>query len=192
MADALRGRRRLHLHPRQLRVNAGPAWRAGCPDGHRGVREIWIIEGSDPNEDQVWSCLSLAKQRGTAIPTEPTVHSIAAIRGARKVACLSRNLERRRAKASANRSAACAQVLTVPAPTYAGNDWRLQAFPNNRTAEAPASHCHRLLQVSKSRRGQPNGSYLLRQLHSGDAARLFIEPGQARSPLCGSRACRLT
>jgi hypothetical protein len=155
MADALLRRRRLHLHSRQLRVNAGPTWRAGYPDGHRGVSEIWIIEGSDPNEDQVWSCLSFAKERRSAIPTEPTVHSIAAVRGARKVACLSRNLERRRAKASANGSAACAQVLTVPAPTHAGNDWRLQAFPKNRTAEAPASHCHRSLQGQKRERASP-------------------------------------
>ena len=146
MADALRRRRRLHLHPRQLRVNAGPMWRAGCPDGHRRGGEIWIIEGADPNEDQVWSCLRLAKERSTAIPAEPTVHSIAAVRNARKVARLSRNLERRRAKARANRSAACAQVLTVPAPAHARNDRRLQAFPANRTAEASSSHCHRSLQ----------------------------------------------
>ena len=146
MANALRRRRRLHLHLRQLRVNAGPTWRAGCPDGHRGVGEIRIIEGSDPNKDQVWSCLGLAKKRCTAIPAKPTVHSIAAVRDAREVACFSRNLERRRAKASANRSAACAQVLTIPAPTHARNDRRLPAFPANRTAEAPASHRHRSLQ----------------------------------------------
>jgi len=155
MADALRRWRRLHLHPRQLRVNAGPTWRAGCPDCHRGVSEIRIIKGSDPNEDQVWSCLGLAKERSTAIPAEPTVHSIAAVRDARKVACLSRNLERRRAKAGANRSAACAQVLTVPAPTHSRNDRQLQAFPANRAAEAPASHCHRSLQGQKRGEGPP-------------------------------------
>jgi hypothetical protein len=162
MADALRRRRRLHLHPRQLRVNAGPTWRAGCPDGHRGVSEIRIIKSSDPNEDQVWSCLGLAKERSTAISTEPTVHLIAAVRDARKVACLSRNLERRRPKAGANRSAACAQVLTVPAPTHARNDRQLQAFPANRTAEAPASHCHRSLQGQNRGEDPPNRSYVLR------------------------------
>jgi hypothetical protein len=158
MANALRRRRRLHLHLRQLRVNAGPTWRAGCPDGHRGVGEIRIIEGSDPNKDQVWSCLGLAKKRCTAIPAKPTVHSIAAVRDAREVACFSRNLERRRAKASANRSAACAQVLTIPAPTHARNDRRLQAFPANRTAEAPARHCHRSLQGQKRERPSPTDS----------------------------------
>jgi hypothetical protein len=146
MPDALRRRRRLHLHQRQLPVDAGPTRRAGCPDGHRWASEIRIIEGSDPNEDQVWSCLGLAKERSAAVPAEPPVHSIAAVRHARKVACLSRNVERRRAKARVNRSAAGTQELTVPAPTYARNDRELQALPANRAAEAPASQCHRSLQ----------------------------------------------
>ena len=163
MADALRRRRRLHLLPWDLRVNAGPTWRAGCPDGHRGAGEIRIIKSSGPHEDQVWSCLGLTKKRSTAIAAESTVHSIAAVRDARKVACLSRNLEHRRAKAGANRSAACTQVLTVPAPTHARNDWRFQAFPANRTAEALSSHCHCSLQGQKRGRSKP-GSYRLRQL----------------------------
>src|SRR5207253_4457725 len=134
IANALRRRRPLPIHLRQLRVTACPSLRAVCPDRQRGLCEILIIESSDPNKDQVWSCLGLAKKRCTAIPAKPTVHSIAAVRDAREVACFSRNLERRRAKASANRSAACAQVLTIPAPTHARNDRRLQAFPANRTA----------------------------------------------------------
>jgi len=153
MADALRCRRRLHLHSRQLRVNGGPTWRTGCPDGHRGVSKIRIIESSDPNEDQVRPYLSLAKELSAAISAEPTVHSIAAVRDTRKVACLPHNLERRRAEASVHRSAACAQVLAVPTPTHARNDRQLQAFPANRTAEAPASHCHRSLQGQKRRKG---------------------------------------
>jgi hypothetical protein len=94
----------------------------------------------------VWSCLGLAKERSAAIPAEPPVHSIAAVRHARKVPCLSHDLERRRAKTRVNRSAACAEVLTIPAPTYARNDRELHALPANRTAEAHASHCHRSLQ----------------------------------------------
>ena len=119
MADTLRRRRRLHLHPRELRVNAGPTRRAGCPDGHRGAGEIRIIKSSDPHEDQVGSCLGLAEDRGTASDAESTVHSIAAVRDAREVASLSRNLEHRRAKAGANRSTACTQVLAVPTPAHA-------------------------------------------------------------------------
>src|SRR5204863_4224312 len=129
MADALRRRRRLHLLPWDLRVNAGPTWRAGCPDGHRGAGEIRIIKSSDPHEDQVRSCLGLTKERSTAIAAESTVHSISAVRDAREVACVSRNLEHRRAKAGAHGSAARTQVLTVSTPTHARNDWRLQAFP---------------------------------------------------------------
>ena len=163
MANALRRRRRLHLHLRQLRVNAGPTWRAGCPDGHRGAGEIWIIERSDSNEDQVGSCLSLAKEWSTAISAKATVHSIAAVRGAQKVARLSRNVERRRAKASANRSTSRAQVLTVTAPTHARNDRRFPAFPANRTAEASASYCHRSLQYQKRENAHANRSYLLRR-----------------------------
>jgi hypothetical protein len=169
MADTLRRRRWLPLHPRQLRVNAGPAWRAGRPDGHRGAGEIRVIESSDTNEDQVWSCLGLAKERSAAVAAEPTVHSTAAVCDARKVACFSRNLEGRRVKAGANRPAASAHVLTVPAPTDARCDWQFQAFPANRTAEAPASHCHRSLQV-KSGEGPAHRSYRLRQLHPGHAA----------------------
>jgi hypothetical protein len=155
MADALHRRRWLSLHLRQLRVNAGPGWRAGRPDGHRRTGEIRVVECSGSNEDQVWPGLGLAEQRCAARAAETTMHSIAAVCDARKVTCFSRDLERRRAKAGANRSAACAQVLTVPAPTNARNDWRLQAFPANRTAEAPASYCHRSLQSPKAGKAQP-------------------------------------
>jgi hypothetical protein len=158
MAAALHRRRWLSLHLRQLRVNAGPGWRAGRPDGHRRTGEIRVVECSGSNEDQVWPGLGLAEQRCAARAAETTVHSIAAVCDARKVTCFARNLERRRAKAGANRSAACAQVLTVPAPTNARNDWRLQAFPANRTAEAPASYCHRSLQSQK--RGRPSPQIL--------------------------------
>ena len=146
MADALHRRRWLTLRPRQRRVDAGPGWRAGRPDGRRGAGELRVIECSDPNEDQVGSGLGLAEQRGAAFAAETTVHSIAAVCDARKVTCLSRHLERRRAKARANRSAACAQVLAIPAPTHARDDGGLRAFPANRAAEAPASHCHHSLQ----------------------------------------------
>src|SRR4051812_7773233 len=123
MADALRRGRWLSLRLRQLRVDAGPRWRTGRPDRHRGSSEIRVIECSGSNEDQVRSRLGLAKERCAALAAETAVHSIAAVRNARKVPRLTRHLESRRAKTSADRSASCAQVLTVPAPTHARNHW---------------------------------------------------------------------
>src|SRR6478609_6715168 len=121
-------------------------WRAGCPYRHCRAGKIGIIEGSNPNEDQMWSCLSLAKDRSTAIWAKPAVHSIAAVRHAREVARLSYNLERGGAKASTNGSASRAQVLAIAAPAHPRSDRRLSALPTNRTAKAPACHCHCALQ----------------------------------------------
>src|SRR4051812_5244978 len=122
MTDSLPRRRRLPLRPRQLRVDARPTWRAGCPDGHGGAGGGRVIESSDTDEDQVGPCLGLAEERSAAITAEPAVHSIAAVCDARKVAHRSRDFERRRVEASANRSAAGTQVLAVPAPTGARDD----------------------------------------------------------------------
>ena len=143
---SLSRRWRLSVHARQRCVNASPARRAGCPDRHRRAGKIRIIEGSDTNEDQMRSCLGLAEERRAAVRAKPAVHSIAAVCDAREVARLPCNLESRSAKAGANRSAACAQVLAVSAPAHARNDGRLHALPSNRTAQAPAGHCHRALQ----------------------------------------------
>ena len=143
---------RLPFHPRQRCVDASPARCAGCPDRHRRAGKIRIIEGSDTNEDQMRPCLGLAEERRTAVRAKPAVHSIAAVCDAREVARLPSNLESRSAKAGANRSTACAQVLAVPAPAHARNDRRLHALPSNRTAQAPAGHCHRALQGQGSQR----------------------------------------
>ena len=142
MARQLFCGRRLLFHTRQSCINTSPTRRTGGPDRHRRVGKIWIVESPSPNEDQMGSCLSLAKERSAAIGTEPTVHSIATVRHTRKVARLPYDLERCGAKASANRSAACAQVLAIAAPAHARGDWRFRALPANRAAKTPACHCH--------------------------------------------------
>ena len=140
------------FHTRQSCINACPTRRAGCPDRHCRADKIGIIEGPNPNEDQMWSCLSLAKDRSTAIWAKPAVHSIAAVRHAREVARLPYDLERGGAKASTNGSASRAQVLAIAAPAHPRSDRRLSALPTNRTAKAPACHCHCALPASKSRK----------------------------------------
>ncbi len=134
--------RRLLFCTRQTRINTSPTRRTGGPDRHRRVGKIWIVESPSPNEDQMGSCLSLAKERSAAIGAEPTVHSIATVGHTRKVARFSYDLERCGAKASTNRSAACTQVLAIAAPAHARGDWRFRALPANRAAKTPACHCH--------------------------------------------------
>jgi len=136
----------LPFHTRQRCINACPTWCAGCPDRHCRTGKIWIIEGPNPNEDQMRPRLSLARDRSTAIWAKPAVHSIAAVCHTREVTCLPYDLERLGAKASTNRSAARAQVLAIAAPARPRSHRRLSALPTNRTAKAPACHCHCALQ----------------------------------------------
>ena len=138
--------RRLPFRTRQSCVNAGPTRRTGCPDGHCRFGKIRIVESPCPNEDQVRPSLSLAEERSPAGWAESTVHSIATVRDTREVTRPPYDLEGRGAKASTNRSAACAQVLAIAAPAHPRRDWWLVALPANRAAKAPASHCHCALQ----------------------------------------------
>ena len=130
LARPLCSGRWLPFHARRGVINASPRRRTRCPDGHRGLRELRIVERSNPDEDQVRSSLSLAKQGSATARAEAAVHPIAAVRHTQVVARRTRDLEGRCAKASANRSAACAQVLTIAAPAHARRDWRSGALPN--------------------------------------------------------------
>src|SRR5438270_2355880 len=146
MTRRLRSGRRLLFHAGRGIINASPSWRARCPDGHRRLGELRIVERSYPNEDQVRSSLGLAKQGSATARAEAAVHPIAAVRHTRVVARRTRDLEGRCAKASANRSAACAQVLAIAAPARPRSDRRFSALPTNRTAKATACQCHVALQ----------------------------------------------
>ena len=139
----------LLLHTWQSGVNTSPTWRTRCPDCHCRLGKIRIVERPGPNKDQMRSCLSLARERSAASGAEPAVHSIATVRHTRVVTRLPYDLERRGAKASAYRSATCAQVLAIAAPTHPRSDWRLRTLPANRAAKAPARHCHCALQHQK-------------------------------------------
>ena len=107
---------------------------------------IGIIEGPNPNEDQMRSCLGLAKERSPASRTKAAVHAVATIRHANEVTRCSYDLERLGPKAGADRSAACPQVLTVATPAHPCSDRRFSALPTHRTAKAPTCHCHCILQ----------------------------------------------
>ena len=146
MVRGLRSGRRLFFHARRSIANARPRWRARRPDGHRRLRELWIVERSNPNKNQVWAGLGLAEQRGATARAEAAVHAIAAVRDTRVVARRTRDCEARCAKASAYRSAACAQVLAIAAPAHARGNRRFSALPANRTAKATARHSHAALQ----------------------------------------------
>ncbi len=146
MASRLCGGRWLPFHTRQSSINTSPTRRAGGPDRHCGARKIRIVESTSPHEDQMRSCLSLAEERGAAIAAEPAVHSIATVGHTQEVARFPHDLERCGAKAGANRPAACSQILAIAAPAHPSGDWRFRALPANRTAEAPACHCHCALQ----------------------------------------------
>ena len=140
---------RLLLHTRQGCINARPTRRTRRPDRHCRVGKIRIVECPGSNEDQVRSCLGLAKERSAAIWAEPAVHSIPAVRHTREVTRPSYDLERRGAKAGTDGSAACAQVLAIAAPAHPSCDWRFRAFPANRTAKTPACDYHSALQGQK-------------------------------------------
>jgi len=137
----------LFFHSRQRGINASPTRRTGRPYGHCGIGKIRIVESPNPNEDQMRSCLGLAKKRSAANRAKSAVHSTATVGHAGEVARFPYDFERRRAKTSADRSAACAQILTIATPANPRGDRRFHALPANRTAKAPACHCHQTLQV---------------------------------------------
>jgi hypothetical protein len=169
MARQLCCGRGLLFRTRQSCINTSPLRRTGGPDRHCRVGKIWIVESPRSNEDQMWSCLSLAKKRSAAIGAEPTVHSTATVRHTQEVARFPHDLERCGAKTSANRSAACTQVLAVTAPAHTRGDWPFRALPANRSAKTPACHCHWGLQ-RRERGLLRRGSYAGGLLKSDDAA----------------------
>lgn len=132
----------LPFHARRGGVDASPRWRARRPDAQRRLPELRIVERSNPNEDQVRSSLGLAEQWCATARAEPAVHPIAAVRHARVVARRTRDREGSGAKAGANRSAACAQVLAIAAPTHPRGDRRFGALPTNGPAKATSCHGH--------------------------------------------------
>jgi hypothetical protein len=77
------------------------------------------------------------------------MHAIAAVRHARIAARRARDLECSRVKACPDGSTSRAKILAVAAPTHARGNRRFSAFPANRTAKAPACHCHLALRVQR-------------------------------------------
>ena len=131
-----RRRRRLPLHFQQRSVDLRPARCGRCPDRHRGLREVWIVEGADSHEDEVRPRLGLAEERRSARRTEPPMDLVPAVRDASIIAGLSDHGERFPAEAGIDRSAPGAEILAVPAPAYACHNGRLGALPVDCPTEA--------------------------------------------------------
>ena len=130
---------------RQLYVHASPVRRRRCPDRHRRIGEIRIVEGADADEDQMRARLGLAEERRPARRTESSVHLVATVRDTWIVAGLACHGERRGAEAGVDRSAAGADILAVPAPAHTRNNRGRRAFPANSPAEASTCYRHNML-----------------------------------------------
>lgn len=141
----LRRWRRLLLDLGQLCIEASPSRRRRRPDRHRGCGEIRIVEGPDANEYEMGPRLRLAEQRRPARGAEASMHPVAAVREARIIPRLSAHRERLGAETRVYRAAAGADILAVPAPTYARDYWRCRASPFNRTTQAAACYRHGVL-----------------------------------------------
>ena len=137
-----RRRRWLLLHLRQRCVDLGPVGRGLRPDCHRRLSEIRIVESANSHEDQMRPCLGLAEQRCPARRTESPVHLVATGRDTSIVVRLSGHCEGGGAEASVDCSAARADILALPTPTRARDNWRLRAFPADCPAEASSCDRH--------------------------------------------------
>src|SRR4051812_26827629 len=109
-------RRRLILHLRQLRIDAGPARSGRGPDRHRRIGEIRIVEGPNADKDQMRTRLCFAEEWRPARWAESPVHPVPTIRDAWIVAGLTRYGERSCAEAGVDGSASGTEILAVPAP----------------------------------------------------------------------------
>lgn len=156
----------------QRGVDLGPVGRGRRPDCHRGLSEIRIVESADSDEDQMRPSLCLAKERCPTRRTESPVHLVATFRDGSIVVCLSGHCEGGSAEASVDRAAARTDILALPAPAHTRDNWRLRAFPADRSAEAPSCDRHSVFhskeaqpliaesyvgarKLGKSRRGRP-------------------------------------
>ena len=185
MARQLCCGRWLLFHARQSCINTCPTRCTGGPDRHCRFGKIGIVESPSPNEDQMRSCLSLAKERRAASRAEPAVHSTATVRQTQEVARFPIDLERCSAKASTNRSTACTQVLAIAAPAHPRGDRRFRALPANRTAKAPACHCHWALQ------GQERGFTSARIVRLPACSNTTMPPNPSLHPTAYSGLCPL-
>ena len=135
---------------RQRCVDLGPARRGRRPDCHRRLSEIRIVESADSHEDQVRPRLGLAEERCPARRTESPVHLATTVRDASIVVRPSGHGEGGRAEASVDRAAARTDILAVPAPAHASDNWRLRAFPADCPAEASSCDCHSVFQSKEA------------------------------------------
>ena len=138
------------LHLRQRCVDLGPVGRGGRPDCHRRVSEIRIVEGTDSHEDQMRPRLGLAEERCPARRTESPVHLATTVRDASIVVCPSSHCEGGRAEAGVDRAAPRTDILALPAPAHASDNWRLRAFPADCPAKASSCDCHSVFQSKEA------------------------------------------
>jgi len=142
--------RRLFFHLRQRCVDLGPVGRGRRPDCHRRLSEIRIVERADSHEDQMRPRLGLAEERCSARRAESPLHLVATVRDASIAVRLSGHREGGSAEASVDRAAARTEILALPAPADACDNWRLRAFPADCPAETSSCDRHNAFQSKEA------------------------------------------
>jgi hypothetical protein len=60
-------------------IEACPSWRRGSPDRQRWVGDLWVIERTCADKDQVRANLGLAEEVRSAFRAKSAVHNVAAV-----------------------------------------------------------------------------------------------------------------
>src|SRR5690242_6482794 len=135
-------RRRLPLDLRDALIKACPARCARRPDGHRGFRQLRLIEGAGAHEDQVRPDGGAGEEVGPALRTEAPLHRVAAVGHRVVLAQLAAHLEGCGREAQVHRGTPGPYVLADPAPAGANDDGRGTDRITYRPAEAAAGDVH--------------------------------------------------
>ena len=108
--------------------------------GRRG--DLWRIQGTGTNEEQVRTRLSRTEHRGSTHRAKAPMHDVAAVGSAPEVAQLTFDGHRITGKRCVHGGAACAEVLAQSTPTGPGRDG-LSVYPvSNRAAQTSAGDRH--------------------------------------------------
>jgi hypothetical protein len=67
-------------------IEARPSWRLGSPDRQRWFGDLWVIERTRADKDQVRAYLGLAEEVRSAFRAKSTVHNVAAVGDAAVIA----------------------------------------------------------------------------------------------------------
>ena len=117
------GRRRLAFDLRQVRIDSRPTRCGGNPDRRRRLRNLWIIESTNPYEDKMRSRFGFAEEMRAARGAKLAMHLVSAIGCRWIVAQFAGYFECRGRKCSIHCRPARADFLAVSAPAHTCGDW---------------------------------------------------------------------